>query len=162
GADRKRDAGDLSGRTRCGGARGTRGLPRAYRGGRAMRVALLSKAMVTGAYQKKAEELARLPGVELTVIVPPAWLEPRVGVVQLEQQFTQGYDMVVTEVRFNGHFHYHYYPAIGKIIRNIQPEVFHIDEEPYNYATYHAMKAGQRVGARMCFFTYQNIAKRYP
>ena len=127
-----------------------------------MKVVLLSKAMVTGAYQKKAEELARLPGVELTVVVPPAWQEPRVGVLQLEQQFTQGYDMVVTEIRFNGHFHYHYYPAIGRIIRDIRPDVFHIDEEPYNYATYHAMKAAQRFGPKMCFFTYQNIEKRYP
>ena len=139
-----------------------RHVERAAGGGHAMKIALLSKAMVTGAYQKKAEELARLPGVELTVIVPPAWHEPRVGVQQLEPQFTQGYDIVVTEMRFNGHFHYHYYPAIGKIIRDLRPDVFHIDEEPYNYATYHAMKAGQRVGAKMCFFTYQNIQKRYP
>jgi glycosyltransferase involved in cell wall biosynthesis len=127
-----------------------------------MKIALLSKAMVIGPYQKKAEELAKLPGVELTVIVPDAWVEPRVGVQKLDAQFTQGYDMVVTEMRFNGHFHYHYYPAIGKIIRDLKPDVFHIDEEPYNYATYHAMKAGQRAGARMCFFTYQNIMKRYP
>ncbi len=127
-----------------------------------MKIALLSKAMVIGPYQKKAEELAKLPGVELTVIVPPAWVEPRVGVQKLEAQFTQGYDLVVTEMRFNGHFHYHYYPAIGKIIRDLKPDIFHIDEEPYNYATYHAMKAGQRAGARMCFFTYQNIMKRYP
>lgn len=127
-----------------------------------MKVVLLSKAMVTGAYQKKAEELARLPGVELTVVVPPSWHEPRVGVQQFDPQFTQGYDLVVTEVRFNGHFHYHYYPAIGKIIRDIRPDIFHIDEEPYNYATYHAMKAGQRVGAKMLYFTYQNILKRYP
>lgn len=127
-----------------------------------MKIALLSKAMVVGPYQKKAEELAKLPGVELTVIVPPAWVEPRVGVQKLDAQFTQGYDMVVTEMRFNGHFHYHYYPAIGKIIRDLKPDIFHIDEEPYNYATYHAMKAGQRAGARICFFTYQNIMKRYP
>lgn len=127
-----------------------------------MRVVLLSKSLVTGVYQKKAEELARLPGVELTVIVPPSWHEPRVGVQQFDPLFTQGYDVIVTEMRFNGHFHYHYYPAIGKIIRAIQPDVFHIDEEPFNYATYHAMKAGQRVGAKMLFFTYQNIYKKLP
>src|SRR4051794_40693928 len=127
-----------------------------------MKVVLLSKALVTGVYQKKAEELARLPGMELTVIVPPSWHEPRVGVQQFDPLFTQGYDVIVTEMRFNGHFHYHYYPAIAKIIRAIRPDVFHIDEEPFNYATYHAMKAGQRVGAKMLFFTYQNIYKRLP
>ncbi len=127
-----------------------------------MKVVLLSKALVTGVYQKKAEELARLPGMELTVIVPPSWQEPRVGVQQFDPQFTQGYDLVVTEMRFNGHFHYHYYPAIGKILRKIRPDIFHIDEEPFNYATYHALRAGQRVGAKMLFFTYQNILKKLP
>ena len=34
-----------------------------------MRVVMISKALVVGAYQRKAEELARL-GVELTVLVP--------------------------------------------------------------------------------------------
>ena len=37
---------------------------------------MLSKALVVGAYQKKAEELAALPDVELTVAVPPSWREP--------------------------------------------------------------------------------------
>ena len=48
-----------------------------------MRILMLSKALVVGAYQKKAEELARLPGVELTVAVPPLWREPGVGPQEL-------------------------------------------------------------------------------
>lgn len=127
-----------------------------------MKVLLLSKAMVVGPSQKKAEELARLPGVELTLVVPPHWHEPRVGVQKLEMQHTTGYEVVVAEMRLNGRHHYHYYPTIGRILREHRPDVFHIDEEPYNFATYHAMQAGKRVGARMCFFTWQNIYKRYP
>mgnify|MGYP001118916592 CR=1 FL=1 len=42
-----------------------------------MRVLMVSKACVVGAYQKKLEELAALPGVELTAVVPPEWRDER-------------------------------------------------------------------------------------
>jgi glycosyltransferase involved in cell wall biosynthesis len=38
----------------------------------------------------------------------------------------------------------------------------HIDEEPYNLATWHAMRLARRYGARTVFFTWQNLARRYP
>jgi hypothetical protein len=47
-----------------------------------------------GSYQRKLEELARLPGVTLTVVVPPFWRDER-GVIPLEQVHTQGYELVV-------------------------------------------------------------------
>ncbi len=127
-----------------------------------MRIVMLSKALVVGPYQKKAEELARIPGVELLVVVPPVWQEPRGGPQRLEEQHIVGYDLHVAPMHFNGRYHFHYYPTIGRILRTFQPQIFHIDEEPYNFATWHAMRAGRRVGAKMCFFTWQNIAKRYP
>lgn len=37
-----------------------------------MRVLMISKACIAGAYQKKLEEIASR-GVDLTVIVPPYW-----------------------------------------------------------------------------------------
>jgi hypothetical protein len=42
-----------------------------------LRVALVSKACLVGVYQRKLEELAALPDVDLTVIVPPAWRDER-------------------------------------------------------------------------------------
>ncbi len=128
-----------------------------------MKIVLLSKAMVVGPYQKKLEELAKLPNVDLTLVVPPVWNEPHgVGPQRFDPQHTTGYEVVIAPMQFNGKFHYHYYPTIGRILRDRRPDVFHIDEEPYNFATYHAMQAGKKVGARMCFFTWQNIFKRYP
>jgi len=127
-----------------------------------MRVMLLSKAMVVGPYQKKAEELARMPDVELLVVVPHVWQEPRGNVQVLERQYTEGYDLLEAPMYLNGKYHYHYYPTIGRIARRFRPDVFHIDEEPYNFATWHAMQAGKQVGAKMCFFTWQNIPKHYP
>src|SRR5262245_7178312 len=127
-----------------------------------MRILMLSKALVVGAYQKKAEELAALPGVELTVAVPPLWREPGVGVQALERRFTCGYRLDVLPIRLNGRHHLHYFPAIGRLVAELRPDVFHIDEESFNFATFHAMRAGLRYGARCCFYNWATIDRWYP
>ncbi len=126
-----------------------------------MRVLMISKACVVGAYQKKLEELARLPEIELTVIVPPRWRDER-GVIELERQHTAGYNLVVEPMALNGHFHLHFYPGLGKRMRRLRPDLVHIDEEPYNLATFHALWLARRVGARSLFFSWQNLHRRYP
>ena len=126
-----------------------------------MRVLMISKACVVGAYQKKLEALARLPGMDLTVVVPPYWRDER-GVTQLERQHTEGYDLVVEPMVLNGNFHLHFYPGLGRQIRRVGPDLIHIDEEPYNLATAHALWLARRAGARSLFFSWQNILRRYP
>ena len=61
-----------------------------------MRIAMLSKAVVVAAYQRKLEELARLPGVELVVLAPPAWRDSR-GETRLERTYTAGASGFVTK-----------------------------------------------------------------
>lgn len=126
-----------------------------------MRVLMISKACLVGQYQTKLEELAKFPDIELTVAVPPFWRDER-GVIQLERAHERGYKLLVTPVRFNGNFHLHYYPQVPSLIQELRPEILHIDEEPYNYATFHAMRAGRQVNARSLFFSWQNILRRYP
>jgi len=126
-----------------------------------MRVLMLSKACIVGAYQKKLEELARFPDIDLTVVVPPYWRDER-GVTQLERQHTAGYDLVVEPMAFNGNFHLHFYPGLGKQIHRVQPDLIHIDEEPYNLATAHSLWLARRAGAKSLFFSWQNILRRYP
>ncbi len=127
-----------------------------------MRVLMLSKALVHGAYQRKCEELAALPGVTLTVAVPHAWREPRVGTQQLERRHTDGYRLEALPIHFNGRHHMHYYPTLGRLVQQLRPQVFHIDEEAFNPATFLALRAGLRVGARCCFFNWANIDRYYP
>jgi glycosyltransferase involved in cell wall biosynthesis len=122
---------------------------------------MISKACIIGAYQKKLEELARFDDVELTVIVPPYWRDER-GVMPLEQVYTQGYQFIVEPMLLNGHFHLHFYPGLGKHVRRFQPDIVHIDEEPYNVATFQAMRLAKRAGAKALFFTWQNLKRTYP
>ncbi len=125
-----------------------------------MRVLMLSKALVVGAYQRKAEEIAAR-GVELTVAVPPAWRDER-GETRLERAHTRGYDLAVTPIRFNGSFHFHYYPGFEELAVRIRPAIVHLDEEPYNFATWHALRIAQSRGARSVFFSWQNLRRHYP
>jgi glycosyltransferase involved in cell wall biosynthesis len=127
----------------------------------AMRVLMVSKACLVGAYQRKLEEIARYDDVELTVAVPPSWRDER-GELPLERAYTEGYDLVVEPIRFNGSFHTHYYPRLGRRIARLQPELIHIDEEPYNLATAQLMWLARRAGARTLFFSWQNLNRRYP
>jgi glycosyltransferase involved in cell wall biosynthesis len=126
-----------------------------------MRVLMISKACVVGTYQRKLEEMARLPDVDLTLIVPPNWRDPS-GELRLERVYAQGYRMLVEPMRFNGNFHLHYFPTLGRRLREVRPEIVHMDEEPYNLATWHALLLARRSGARTLFFSWQNIHRRYP
>jgi glycosyltransferase involved in cell wall biosynthesis len=124
-------------------------------------VVYISKACVVGSYQTKLEELARQPGIELTAIVPPAWRDGA-RVQRLERLHTQGYRLLVAPIVANGSFHLHFYPTLGRLLASLRPDLCHIDEEPYNLATYLALQAALRVGARALFFTWQNLVRRYP
>jgi glycosyltransferase involved in cell wall biosynthesis len=126
-----------------------------------VRVVMVSKAMVVGAYQRKLEALACLPGMDLTLIVPPAWRDRR-GTSVLERVYTTGYEVRVAPLAFNGQYHLHFYPTLGRLLRELRPQVLHVDEEPYNLATWQALRLGRALGARGLFFTWQNLLRRYP
>ncbi len=125
-----------------------------------MRVLMLSKACIVGIYQRKLEEIARR-NVDLLTLVPPSWRDER-GEMVLERAYTSGYRLEVLPLHLNGNFHLHYYGGLGEQIRRFCPQIVHIDEEPYNAATWQALYHARRMGAKTLFFSWQNIHRRYP
>lgn len=121
---------------------------------------MISKALVVGAYQRKAEEIADL-GVDLTVLVPTAWKDRR-GIQVAERLYVVGYDLRTIPICFNGHYHFHYYPTLRRELARIRPDIVHMDEEPYNLATWQGLRAAQVVDAHSLFFTWQNLYRQYP
>src|SRR5215210_7940532 len=121
-----------------------------------MRVVMVSKALVTAAYQRKLEEIAAHPDVELTAVIPTSW-----DGQQYEPGYTSGYRTIVTPIRFDGNFHIFHLPQLGRILREARPDLVHIDEEPFNLATALATWQAGAVGARTIFFTWQNLLRRY-
>lgn len=125
-----------------------------------MKVVMVSKALVVGAYQRKAEEIARL-GVDLTVLIPPAWHDRR-GEQRAEIAHTTGYELRTIPLRLNGNYHLHFYPTLAAELRRLSPDVVHFDEEPYNLATWLGLGTARRLGAQATFFTWQNLHRIYP
>jgi glycosyltransferase involved in cell wall biosynthesis len=125
-----------------------------------MRVLMLSKACIVGIYQRKLEHIAAA-GVDLLAVVPPSWKDER-GETHLERAYTDGYKLHVTPIWLNGNFHFHVYPALRGIIRSFQPDLIHIDEEPYNLATWHALALARAAHIPTLFFSWQNLVRHYP
>jgi glycosyltransferase involved in cell wall biosynthesis len=122
---------------------------------------MISKALVIGAYHSKLKHIAAHADVQLSVIVPPSWRDER-GELKLERTTGDGYNLIVTPLRFNGNFHLHYYPQLDRLLRQLQPDMVHLDEEPYNFATFRAMRSAQRLHAHALFFSWQNLNRSYP
>lgn len=125
-----------------------------------MRVLMVCKACIVGIYQRKLELMAR-HGVELVTVVPPSWRDER-GETPLERVYTDGYRLQTLPLRFNGSFHLHHYVGLRQQIDSLRPDIVHIDEEPYNLATWQTLFQARRAGAKTVAFTWQNIARAYP
>jgi glycosyltransferase involved in cell wall biosynthesis len=123
---------------------------------------MVSKPMIASAYRTKLEAIARHPDVDLTVVVPPYWRDDAGRRLPLEPGHEDGYRLAVVPMAFNGHFHYHFYPTLHRIVREIKPDLLHMDEEPYNLSTLQGYALARAVGARAIFFTWQNLLRRYP
>lgn len=125
-----------------------------------LRAVMISKAMVVGSYQAKAQAMAA-HGVDLTVIAPERWIDSGRSIALEHAAFT-GYRLEACPIALPGHFHTHWYRGLGERLRRLAPRVVHVDEEPYNLATVLALRDAARVGARTCFFAWQNLDRRMP
>jgi glycosyltransferase involved in cell wall biosynthesis len=69
---------------------------------------------------------------------------------------------VEAPLALDGHYHTHFYPRLGRILDALQPELVHVDEEPYNVATWQAMRWATAHAVPALFFTWQNLLRHYP
>lgn len=121
---------------------------------------MVSKALVVATYRSKLRELARL-GIELTAVVPESWHEGG-RKMAIEAEDDTEYHLVTLPLRWNGHFHLHSYPGLHRTLTCLRPDIVHVDEEPYNLASFLAVRDAAKAQAHPVFFTWQNIKRRYP
>ena len=121
---------------------------------------MISKALVTGSYQRLPEEIGRL-GVDLTVVSPPSWKDSR-GVQVLEANDSNCYRQSVLPIRFNGHYHIYHFAGLANRLDALRPDLLHLDEEAYNLATYQGVRWAARHRVPAVFISCQNLYKRYP
>jgi glycosyltransferase involved in cell wall biosynthesis len=97
------------------------------------------------------------------VVTPPAWREPGGRTLRLEPSAgARAYELRIEPIRFNGSFHLFYWPALGRVLREVRPDLVHLDEEPYNLATFHGTLLARRCRVKSLFFTWQNLLRHYP
>ncbi|MCL4368714.1 MAG: glycosyltransferase family 4 protein [Actinobacteria bacterium] len=122
---------------------------------------MVSHACYVAAYRRKLEEMAASGRVELTLVVPPRW---DVGgrKTALEPGHTEGYRMIVEDPVLSGHHHLHFYRKLWRHVAELKPDLMHIDEEPYDFVAFHALRVARRFGTRALFFTWQNLDRTYP
>lgn len=126
-----------------------------------MKVLIVSKALVVGEYQKKAQAIAGHEGIEVVAVVPPIWRDAAFD-RRLDRAHIEGYTLIESPIWLNGHFHLFFFPWLGKILDEQKPDILHVDEEPYNLATFLAVRAARQRHIPSVFFTWQNLSRRYP
>ena len=89
------------------------------------------------------------------------WEDPA-GPQALERVHTEGYRLFVDPLRFNGNYHLHYYPRLAERLDQFRPDILHMDEEPYNVATWLGVRQAKARGIPSLFFSWQNINQIYP
>lgn len=112
----------------------------------------------------KAREISKL-GVRVSLVVPARW---RGAPVEPQRLISDSYDLLLRDCWFGDwqsrriRFHLHFYPGISRIIRGGKWDIVHIDEEPMNLVTYHALWECKELSPRAIFTTWQNLMKTYP
>lgn len=130
-----------------------------------MKVLLVSKTLAEFPEEAgKALEISKL-GVELSVIVPVRW---RGRPVEAHRLKSEAYELLTHNCWFSDResrrlrYHLHFYSGISRVIGSSRWDLVHIDEEPMNFATYHALHGCRKKERRAVFTTWQNLMKRYP
>ena len=118
----------------------------------------MSHSSVIEYHQQKLEILAKDYGHEITLVTPPWWME---GGVRAEA-FTGGsikYRIGKTFVFKKRAFHF-YFDA-GRIIKEENPDIVHVEEEPFTFACFQFLSAAKKRGKKTVFFTWENIRRRH-
>ncbi len=117
--------------------------------------------------QGRAHELAAIPDIELTLLVPHNW--KRYGSWRRAEtpknadfRFIEG--KVIWPWSGPGQTYLHWYPSLPRLLKQLQPDVIDLWEEPWSLVSAQTCFWRDRVcpGAKIVAETEQNIDKRLP
>ncbi len=126
-----------------------------------MRVLLISRAMVAASHRARLRELARL-GLQLTVLVPHRWIP----VVRARgrgwvRTFLDAGETGLASSGQSGAPHF-FYSRTAPLLKRQKWDLVHMDDEPFNFATYDIVRRLESPGPPLVFTTWQNLMKKYP
>lgn len=133
-----------------------------------MRVLLISHTCQSATEgQPRAEQLGRLPGIELQVLAPDRWLHYgrwRFCEVPARGSFRLHTEKVCWPWAGPAQCYLHWYPALGRMLRDFRPDIIDLWEEPWGLVSAQACHLRKRLlpTAKVVSETEQNIDKRLP
>jgi len=100
--------------------------------------------------------------LELTLLLPKYWSEAGKR-VQTHSQIIEkeGFLIISAPILFEGRIKRHFYPFFNHYIRQVQPDLIHIEEEPYSLAAWQAARAARQLGVPLVFFTWENLLEKF-
>lgn len=127
-----------------------------------MKIFFISHSSVIPTYREKLRLLCQHKDVELTLLLPQAW--PEAGQrarPQPQPKKIEGFRIITLPVFFEGRVKRHFYPFFFKQVRDFQPDLIHVEEEPYSLAAWQAIRAAEKIGSKFVFFTWENLLERF-
>ena len=126
-----------------------------------MRVLMFSHAYVTEANHAKLEHLARHPDVDLSLICPTR-VRRELATLRVQRTAHADYRIVPLPIVYPSHNYRFFYLTAGRAFARAEPDLVHIEEEPWSLAAWQAVRAcRRRPDTKLLFFTWQNLPVDY-
>ena len=127
-----------------------------------MKIFCVSHSSVIPTYRAKWRLLCRRKDVEMTLLLPKSWPEAGQRVFPSPQPpEVEGFRILTAPLVFEGRVKRHFYPFFFNQVRKVQPDIIHVEEEPYSWAAWQAARAARKLGAKLVFFTWENLLDRF-
>ena len=128
-----------------------------------MRVAIVSHSYVLNGNRGKVHAVARLPGLDVLLIVPQKWTNRDIGQrlraeppgvrplsVAALPAWPDSSGSLITYDPF----------ALLRVLKRFRPDLVHVEEEPWSFAALELSLICHRLGVPFTFFTWENTDRR--
>jgi glycosyltransferase involved in cell wall biosynthesis len=103
--------------------------------------------------------MAEKYGLDITLVTPVSWPEGGKKI----QAFTGGHFIkheIGRTIMYKKRF-VHIYLNAKALIKKYDPDIIHLEEEPFVPVTWQFLRAGKSLGKKVIFFTWENIHRKY-
>jgi len=123
-----------------------------------VKVLFVSHSSVLKSHQQKLEILREKYGHDITLVTPASWPEAGQDVPAYTggkiRYKTGGTVMIRSKLL-------HFYLNAQALIGDIQPDVVHVEEEPFSPSCWNFVSAAKKDGNKVLFFTWENIERKH-
>lgn len=131
-----------------------------------MRVLLIGHSLVTRSNHRLPEELSGHPNIRLEVLAPDWWPEESRSVRQ-EKPFDPHYRVRQSRLLATAEPQpnlFAYRDGLARALRELDPDILDVQEEPFSLAMGQVLTLRRALAprARLIFYSFQNLPKRYP